>query len=71
MTVFLDAHKLADIVVPLVTSLLNGEKVDPDLTYNNGVFEVPTKTYDPYLIDKDNVDYLTEVGFYTKEEIHG
>ncbi|MEA4965167.1 MAG: sugar-binding protein [Oscillospiraceae bacterium] len=71
MTVFLDANKLAGIIVPLVDSLVAGETVEPDITYNNGVFDVPTKTYDPYLIDKDNVNYLVEVGFYTQSEISG
>ena len=71
MTVFLDAKKLAAIVVPLVDDLLAGKTVSPDTTYDNGTKKVPTKTYDPYLIDKTNVDYLVEVGFYTHDEIYG
>ena len=71
MTAFLDANKLTEIMVPLVQSLLKGETVEPDTTYNNNVFDVPTKTYDPYLIDKDNVNYLVEVGFFTEAEING
>lgn len=71
MTIFLDANKVADLVVPLAVSLLDGEQVSADTTYDNGVVEVPTKTYDPYMIDKDNVDYLVEVGFYTDAEING
>ncbi len=71
MTVFLDANKLAEIMVPLVNDLFAGKEVTPDSTYNNGVFDVPTKNYDPYLIDKNNVNYLTEVGFYTEAEING
>jgi len=71
MTVFLDAKKLAAIVVPLVDDLLAGKTVSPDTTYDNGTKKVPTKTYDPYLIDKSNVDYLVEVGFYTHDEIYG
>ena len=71
MTVFLDANKLAEIIVPLVDSLVAGKEVEADTTYNNGAFKVPTKTYDPYLIDKDNVDYLIDVGFYTDAEING
>lgn len=71
MTVFLDARLMAEIVVPVVTDLLAGKTVEADTTYNNGAFDVPTKTYDPYLIDKDNVDYLVEAGFYTQAEIDG
>ncbi|MCI8524746.1 MAG: sugar ABC transporter substrate-binding protein [Oscillospiraceae bacterium] len=71
MTVFLDANLMTSILVPLVDDLLAGREVVPDTTYDNGKFEVPTKTYDPYLIDKDNVDYLVEVGFYTDAEVSG
>lgn len=71
MTVFLDANKLSEILVPLVDDLMAGKSVTADTTYDNGKFEVPTKTYDPYLIDKTNVDYLVEVGFYTDAEVNG
>ena len=33
--------------------------------------DVPASTYDPYLIDKDNVQYLVDVGFYTDAEVNG
>lgn len=71
MTAFLDANKLTEILVPVVDDLVAGKTPDSDTTYNNGVFDVPTKTYDPYLIDKDNVNYLVDVGFYTDAEING
>ena len=71
MTVFLDDETRVGIIVPLVADLLEGKEVEPDLTYNNEVFEVPTKTYAPTVIDKDNVDFLIEAGMYTEEEIHG
>lgn len=71
MTAFLDANKLTEILVPVVDDLVAGKTLASDTTYNNGVFDVPTKTYDPYLIDKDNVNYLVDVGFYTDAEING
>lgn len=71
MTAFLDANKLVEIIVPLVNDLVAGNEVTPDSTYNNDVFEVPTKTYDPYLISAENVDYLVEVGFFTEADING
>ena len=71
MTAFLDAGLLADIIVPVVDELVAGKTPTPDTTYNNEVFDVPTKTYDPYLIDKDNVNHLVEVGFYTDAEVNG
>ena len=71
MTAFLDANLLADIVVPLTADLLDGKEVAPDSTYNNDVFDVPTKTYDPLLIDKNNYQHLVDIGFYTQAEIDG
>ena len=71
MTAFLDANKLTEILVPVVDDLVAGKTLASDTTYNNGVFDVPTKTYDPYLIDKDNVNFLVDVGFYTDAEING
>lgn len=71
MTAFLDANKLVEILVPLVNDLLEGKEVTPSTTYDNGVFEVPTLTYDPIPITAENVDYLVEVGFFTEAEING
>ena len=69
MTAFLDAGKLVDIIVPLVTDLLAGKEVTPTSTYNNEVIDVPALTYEPYAITADNVDYLVEVGFFTADQI--
>ena len=71
MDAFLDATKMVEIMVPLVTDLLAGKEVTPDTTYDNGVIQVPAKQYEPYLITSENVDYLVEVGFYTDAEING
>lgn len=71
MTAFLDANELVSIIVPLVGDLLAGKEVTPATTYNNGVFDVPTLTYDPVAITAENVDYLVEVGFFTEAEING
>ncbi len=71
MTVFLDDETRVGIIVPVVQDLLEGKEIEPDLTYNNGVFDVPTKTYAPTVIDKDNVDFLVEAGMYAEDEIFG
>lgn len=71
MTVFLDDETRVGIIVDLVGQLLAGEEVEADLTYNNEVIEVPTKTYMPTVIDKDNVQMLVDAGMYTEEEIFG
>ena len=69
MTAFLDANKLVEIIVPLVSDLLAGKEVTPTSTYNNEVIDVPALTYEPFAITAENVDYLVEVGFFTAEEI--
>ena len=71
MTAFLDANELVKIIVPVTTSLLDGEVPTETATYNNGVIDVPAQTYSPYAITAENVDYLVEVGFYTDAEVNG
>ena len=71
MTAFLDANKLVEIIVPLVSDLLAGKEVEPTSTYNNEVKDVPALTYEPYAITAENVDYLVEVGFFTEADING
>ena len=71
MTAFLDANELVKIIVPVTTQLLNGETPEVTANYNNEVIDVPAKTYSPYAITAENIDYLVEVGFFTQEEIDG
>ena len=71
MTAFLDANALCEIIVPIVNDVFAGKEPASTTTYNNGVKDVPASTYDPYLIDKDNVQYLVDVGFYTDAEVNG
>ena len=71
MTAFLDASKLVEIIVPLVTDLLAGKTVTPTSTYNNEVKDVPALTYEPLAITADNADYLVEIGFYTEADVNG
>lgn len=69
MTAFLDANKVAEIVVPVVEGLINGQPLEPMTYYDNGVKKIPTRTYDPYLIDQNNVDYLVNIGYFTADQI--
>ena len=71
MTAFLDAGALCDIIVPVVNDVFAGKEPAATTSYDNGVKEVPASTYDPYLIDKDNVQHLVDVGFYTDAEVNG
>ena len=71
MTAFLDAKALAEIIVPVTDALAEGKDAGATTSYNNGVKDVPASTYSPFTIDKNNVDHLIDVGFYTKDEIYG
>ena len=71
MTAFLDASKLVEIIVPLVTDLLAEKEVTPTGTYNNEVKDVPALTYEPLAITAENADYLVEIGFFTAEQVNG
>lgn len=71
MTVFLDPVVFADKCLSVVQAMESGAEVETDTTYNNDVKDVPTITYDPYLIDASNIDHLVEVGFYTESDIYG
>ena len=65
----IDWNKIRAATIPLLERV--GLHEDPDTPINNGVKDVPASTYDPYLIDKDNVQYLVDVGFYTDAEVNG
>ena len=71
MTVFLDPVVFADKCLSVVQAMESGTEVETDTTYNNDVKDVPTITYDPYLIDATNIDHLVEVGFYAESDIYG
>lgn len=71
MTVFIDATLLAERMVELVAAINEGKELTPDGEFDNNVKKVPALYYDPFVIDKDNVDHLIDVGFYTKEEVYG
>jgi len=70
MTVFIDATLLAERMVELVAAINDGKELTPDGEFDNNVKKVPALYYDPFVIDKSNVDHLIDVGFYTKEEIY-
>jgi len=71
MTVFIDAKLLAERTVELIAALNENKAPTPDGEFDNNNKKVPALYYDPLVIDKNNVDYLIDVGFYTKEEIYG
>ena len=71
MTVFIDGTLLAERMVELVAAINEGKELTPDGEFDNNVKKIPALYYDPYVIDKTNVDHLIDVGFYTKEEVYG
>ena len=64
-----DAGALAEIIVPVTDDLLAGGDGKGTTTYNNSKKDVNAKTYDPYLIDKDNYKHLVEVGYLAESDI--
>lgn len=72
MSVFKDTRTLADRVVKMVQSIINGEEpeVNDTTTYFNGVFVVPTYLCEPVFADINNYEeLLIESGYYTREQL--
>ncbi len=72
MTVFKDTRTLAADSVAMAVSVLNGESVATDTTYNNGVIDVPAKQTAIVVVTKDNVQSaLIDSEYYSADEFTG
>lgn len=72
MTVFKDTRTLAADSVAMAVSVLNGETVATDTTYNNGVIDVPAKQTAIVVVTKDNVQSaLIDSEYYSADEFTG
>ena len=71
MTEFLDPIAYTDVVVPVAYAVLKSESLLSDTICNNGLKDVPTYLYNPKVIDKNNLEDLVNVGFYTHKEVFG
>jgi putative multiple sugar transport system substrate-binding protein len=72
MDVFKDTRTLADKVVGMVDSIMQGKdaEVNDTKTYNNGVKMVPSFLCDPVAVTKDNYkDMLITSGYYTEADL--
>lgn len=72
MDIFKDTRTLADKVVGMVDSLLQGKaaEVNDTKTYNNGAKVVPSYLCDPVVVTKDNYKkILIDSGYYTEADL--
>lgn len=72
MDIFKDTRTLADKVVGMVDSLLQGKtaEVNDTKTYNNGTKVVPSYLCDPVVVTKDNYKkILIDSGYYTEADL--
>ena len=58
MTVYKDTRKLVDAAIEVAVKFLNGETIQTNQQYHNGLVNVPAKLLDIIVIDKDNVRYF-------------
>lgn len=72
MTVFKDTRTLAADSVAMAVSVLNGETVTTDTTYDNGKIEVPAKQTAIIVVTKENVKAaLIDSEYYDASEFTG
>ncbi|MGI6160573.1 MAG: substrate-binding domain-containing protein [Christensenellales bacterium] len=69
MTILVDPNLFADLAVDVIVALESGQPLEHQATYNNAVVDVPTYQYETKVIDKDNWEYLIEIGIYTEDEL--
>ncbi|UZN02099.1 multiple monosaccharide ABC transporter substrate-binding protein [Cellulomonas sp. S1-8] len=71
MSVWKDTRTLGDQVATMIQQIVDGEtvEVNDEETYDNGVKVVPTYLLPPQVITPENVDVLTESGFYAAEDL--
>lgn len=72
MSVFKDTRALAEKVVDMVDSVVNGQQpeVNDTETYNNGVKVVPSYLLKPQFVDQSNYkELLVDSGYYTEDQL--
>ncbi len=73
MSVFKDTRKLADRVVKMVNSIVNGEKPEinaPDIYDNGQGKKIPTYQEDPQIVTKDEIQaVLIDSGYYKASDV--
>lgn len=72
MDIFKDTRTLADQVVKMVESVLNGEEAEVNDTesYDNGTGAIPTYLCEPVVVTADNYqEILIDSGYYTEDQL--
>ena len=72
MDIFKDTRTLADQVVKMVESVLNGEEAEVNDTesYDNGTGIIPTYLCEPTVVTVDNYEeILIDSGYYTADQL--
>ena len=70
MSIFKDTRILADQVIAMTNSILAGEKVPTNGSYNNGVIDVPSYNCEIKFANKDNwKQVLIDTKYYKLEDI--
>ena len=72
MDIFKDTRTLADQVVKMVESVLNGEEAEVNDTesYDNGTDIIPTYLCEPTVVTADNYEeILIDSGYYTADQL--
>lgn len=72
MSVFKDTTVMVKQAAKMAGQILKGEEVDinDETTYNNNVMVVPAYLCSPMVIDKSNVHYLVECGYYDEDQLY-
>ena len=71
MTVYKSLRTLTRLGARSAVMLAKGEKIDSSGVVNNGLKDVPSMTFDPIAIDKDNLDgILIADGFLKRDQVY-
>ena len=74
MSIAKDTRTLAEKCVTMVDAVLTGSEpeINDTVTYDNGVFVVPSYLCTPVPVDADNyAEVLIDTGYYTADQING
>ena len=74
MSIAKDTRTLAEKCVTMVDAVLTGSEpeINDTVTYDNGVFVVPSYLCTPVPVDADNyAEVLIDTGYYTAEQVNG
>ncbi|MEG0237324.1 MAG: substrate-binding domain-containing protein [Cetobacterium sp.] len=72
VTVYKPIPKLAKEAAALAVKMANNEKLNMNMTVNNGYKEVPSLLLEPIAVTKNNVkDTIVKDGFHSEKDVFG